>query len=50
MWGGGSYTRGGDSATDNTVVGIFLIELLFGNKGIRIEDAQPVKRQAKELC
>ncbi|KAG4432342.1 hypothetical protein IFR05_012175 [Cadophora sp. M221] len=32
------------------MVDIFLIELLISDKGIRIEDAQPVEGQAKELC
>jgi len=27
MWGGGSYTRGGDSATDNTVLAIPKIQI-----------------------
>jgi hypothetical protein len=32
------------------IVNIFLIELLFSDEGICIEDAQPIKGQAKELC
>jgi len=32
------------------VVNIFLIKLLFGNKGKCIKDAQPVEGQAEELC
>ena len=31
-------------------VEIFLVKFLFGDKGICIKDAQPVKGQAKELC
>ena len=32
------------------VVDIFLIQFLFGDKGICIKNAQPVEGQAEEIC